>query len=227
MVLLAAPAAMADTVIDFETPEVDLVDPLELTTSINGVTFWLEDNGTLENAWLHEVDDPQTAFVDSDNPNAYVGVGDQFLGDTRGANRNPKYNLLMGFDTAVTSLSLDLYDYGDWLVSASDEAYLFVYSDAAWTNVIGFTSVAAGGSDATKNLALDSFGAAKSAALVFIDSRGSHNFSTGGEVVGDAFDGGWGVDNVTFSVVPEPATMSLLGLGVLGMAARHIRRKRS
>jgi hypothetical protein len=37
---------------------------------------------------------------------------------------------------------------------------------------------------------------------------------------------GAGIDGVMAGVVPEPATMTLFGLGLAGLAARTIRRKR-
>jgi hypothetical protein len=231
---------MADTIIDFEPPEAPDVtagnDPLNLTTPIDGVSFWVSLNtptGT-PYAWLHEAGAPQTAFVNDDVPSDWDAdkVG-QFIGDSDTTPDGPTIppatpvNLFMRFDTAITSLELDVYDWGDWMVQDGDTFYLYGYTDTGWTNLdTNYDSfVRSGSSDDTRYLSVDFDQAVKSAALVFI--------STGSDVVTnqtsdfDAFDGGWGVDNVTFSVVPEPATMSLLGLGVVGLAVRHVRRKRS
>jgi hypothetical protein len=231
--LLVCGMAAADQVISFD----DLTgtdDPFQLNNSVDGVSFWTQKDtpgqNDTPNAWVHTYNEPATAFDPLDIPNPNVDVG-KFLGDDRSSVPGAfiPVNFFMHFDTAITSLSLDLYDYGDYRVNSdgTDYAFLFGYTDDGWQNIDSqYTSLQAQGTE-TETMSVAFSAPVRSAALIFITN--DSDVKTGGYFTGDgdAFDNGWGVDNVTFSVVPEPATMSLLGLGVVGLAVRHVRRKRS
>lgn len=192
--------------IDFESGFVDQQALGAVNTGDNVVTFSV--NSLLGVAFIAEVGSPTTAFVPLDTPENTAISGDFFLTDeVAGPFFAREYNL--AFATPIESLFMHLYDFrGDGGAPVGSVATLTLYD--ALDVVVGvdtFTSVAG-----MPDGAISSLSALASSPAV----RAALTFSTG--------DVGTGIDNIRFQTVPEPSTLVLLGIGVVG-AGLVVRRR--
>jgi hypothetical protein len=107
-----------------------------------------------------------------------------------------------------------LYDFGDSLFSGPGGfATLQAYSDLAWSVPIGAA--------ATYTVPVGPFNDGNIQSL-FVNPGASIgsvrlSFSTGGATPGQ--DTGTGIDNITWTTIPEPGTVVLFGTGLLALAA--------
>jgi hypothetical protein len=115
------------------------------------------------------------------------------------------FDYFISFDRPVSSLSLNVYDFRkDSLAGIGDSVTLTVFSDA-FTTFAGSNSFIIpaaflpDGNVLTLAVPLP-FALIRSAAITF-----------------SAPDIGTGIDDITFTTVPEPWTAFLLGAGLLGM----------
>lgn len=197
-------------IIGFESGFSDL-DPVSAVVlpGENTVTFSVGSKGAGP-GYIAKVGGPQTAFAPNDTP---VGAraGQYFLTDEP---NGPKVALdyFMEFAVPVSHLSLQLYDFrGDGGAPVGSTVKLSLYSAAnVLVGVDSFTIPALLPEGNVVNLAVLPVAAASWASLTF-----------------DRGDIGTGIDNVTIRTVPEPATIVLGCLGVLGIfACRNRRRER-
>ena len=214
LVMLLGVNAGHATIVDFEG--FAALTPLGAVVASDGnvVTFSVAGNSPDGLAYVADVGNPMSAFVPADTPAAAV-AGTRFLTDEP-AGPNLINDYFMSFAKAVTDLSLDLFDFrADGGARVGDVATLTVFSDAGFTTAVGsdtFTVVAGLVDGNVENLSV----AAPSANIL----SASLVFSGNGDV-------GTGIDNVTFTTVPEPSSLlvwSLIGLSFAGVG-RWRRRK--
>lgn len=201
--LILAPPAFADT-IDFEAGFVDLQPVGVVNTATNTVTFGVGVAGPTSTGFIAAVGPPQTSFVPQDTPAGGAG-GSFFLTDeTNGPSASLNY--FLSFAQPVLNLSLDLFDYRvDGGPAIGDTATLNVFSDAARTMLVGTSTFTIPNPNPVDgNVANLSVQNPSSPILA-----ASLTFSTG--------DVGTGIDNITFSTVPEPGTVLLFGSGLAGL----------
>ncbi|HEU4770355.1 MAG TPA: PEP-CTERM sorting domain-containing protein [Pyrinomonadaceae bacterium] len=136
---------------------------------------------------------------------AEFGSGQMVFFGTRGLAIEAEQGVFMDFDVPVTSLSLWFGNdhFGD--TEAGDTAILRVFLDDVF---VGESTVLLN-RDSIINQQIVFSGA--------VFNRATFTFSTG-EVVKT-------VDNIEFTPVPEPATLALLGVGIVGLVARIRRQK--
>lgn len=153
---------------------------------------------------------PETAFAPNDSP-AGAAAGSRFLTDEVDGPTIGR-NYFMTFASAISGLSLQLYDFrvdGGPAIGAT--ATLSLYSDAAFTTLLASDVFTITGGEVDGNvvdLAVALGGLPALSAAV--------RFSTQ--------DIGTGIDNLSFTSVPEPGSLLLLGGGLAALAAR-LRRK--
>lgn len=144
-----------------------------------------------------------TGFVPNDTPFGGIG-GTRFLTDALNG-LTVAFDYFISFDQPVNSLSLNVYDFrADSLAGVGDTVTLTVFSDA-FTTFAGSNSfmIPVGfipdGNVVNLSVPLP-FALIRSAAITF-----------------SAADVGTGIDDITFTTVPEPWTAFLLGAGLLGI----------
>ena len=191
------------TTIDFED--------LAAGTDISGAGIDTGDNivtfSTGTNALIAQTGGRVQGFVASDTPNG-ADFGQRFLTDeTSFSDRRPRLDgegdYFMSFSKAIFSLSLDAADYRrDGGGRVGDVVSLQVFA-ADMMTLLGMDSYVITGREVdgyVHRFSVLSDGLIRYASLT----------SSGRDV-------GTGIDNVTFSTVPEPGTLGLLGLGLLAM----------
>ncbi len=118
---------------------------------------------------------------------------------------NPAFDLLFDFLVPVHAFGMDLLNYGGF--PATSQVTVFGSDDVTVLAVVGGLS----------------FPSAVTPLFFGYESGGGIGSVRVNQVVGF----GPVVDNVTFGAVPEPASVTLLSLGLAGIALRTWRRKRA
>jgi hypothetical protein len=154
---------------------------------------------------------PETAFVPDD---MRFGTDSNFLTD-EAAGPVALLDYFMNFSVGVPNLTLDVLDYrGDGGAGLGDFVTLQVFSSADWDplNLIGSASGApiVGGlpDGLVTTLSVLPGGSILSARVTFSTA-----------------DIGTGIDNVSWTAIPEPGTVVLFGSGLLALAA-FVRKRR-
>ena len=208
------PICAGADVIDFESGFSESQYVGIVTTTTNIVSFYSRaypPTNAYTNAQIAQVGSPQVAF-----PSAYgadtpigTGVGSFFLTD-----QNPQAaaeSYFIRFSSPVADISLDLYDFdnGSW------KAVLTAFSDINWTteNIVGATTpISTQGDGSVVNLSVNNPSSViYSASLTWI-----------GEGT-PSIDDETGIDNISFTTVPVPGALWLLGSGLIGIVG--IRKK--
>jgi len=199
--------AQAD-VIDFESGFSNQQSVSDVITATNTVTFSVGPARTP--AYIAQVGLPTTAFVLKDTPADTSVSGSFFLTDEYdGPSATLDYYL--SFATPVSNLSLNLYDYRalDGGPRVGDRAILTVYDqnhNVVGTDVFTINTILIPNGNVVLLSVQDPTAAIWLASLEF--SRG---------------DVGTGIDNITFTTVPLPPALLLMGAG-LGLLALRKRR---
>ena len=207
-------AEVGAVVIDFESlPVGALAGPVGVPG--NSVTFGV-GAGTAPPpsgpAYIADVGAPTTAFAPGDTPAAAV-AGRRFLTDEPNG-PNAALNYFMSFANPISDLSLHLYDYRvDGGPAAGDSATLTVY-DAAWSPVGSSTFVIPTINPVDGNVET----------LSVLSPTGDISFAT---VTFSTPDVGTGIDNITFSNVPDAShSLMLFGIALSGLVGvRRFARK--
>ena len=217
---LVAASARADR-IDFETGLAEDTGAPLIATPTNAVSFGVGTGSpTLGRAPLvARVGGRATGFAPADTPSE-GRVGSIFLTDEAGGTLNENghtpeaLDYFFSFENPIRDLSLDLIDYRlDGLTLLGDSATLTLYGGPNYTDPLASEvyQVPAGLPDGfVKSLSamLDETQEARSASLTF-QGRG---------------DVGTGIDNLTFSTVPEPSS-ALIALAIIAGAFGYRHRK--
>ena len=185
--------------VDFESGFVDLQPVPTVTTETNLMSVSLSNGGS---GFIAEVGGPVTAFEPNDDP---VGgtPGSYFLSD---GGANFSLDFFFVFDNPVQDLALELYDFE---LATGRFATLSVFSDFSFSDLVG-SDVTNGTNEQGGIIEMSVFGtqAIRSASLSF-----------------NVVDNGVGIDNISFTTVPEPSTLVFLGaLFSFGIASRKPRR---
>ena len=192
--------------IDFESGFSDRQAVTQVITPTNAVYFrsrvGRRDQSSL---FIAEVGLPTTAFVARDTPADLNVSGRYFLTDEPNGPwaRFPYY---MSFARPVQNLSLNLYDYridgGPWI---GDTVTLRVFDQG--NNLVGTDVYTIGLPNPVNGniILLSIMDPSAPIQSAFLD------FSGRGDV-------GTGIDNISFSTVPLPSSLLLMGFGLLGLA---------
>lgn len=200
---VAGPSSAVQFVIDFESGFADGQAVSNVLTPDNQVGFSVTGGGA---AFVTAVGNPRTAFVPNDTP---VGgsPGAFFLSDEAAGGQVAR-DYFLTFATPITDLALDLYDFEQ----SGRTATLTVFHDQAMTMPVGTDtnpgSLVDGG---VVNLSVPApSGEIAAASLTF-----------------DIGDKGTGIDNIAFTTIPEPSTLLLSVVGLVGLLRRRHRFGRS
>jgi hypothetical protein len=181
--------------------------------SVSGATTPTSAFGAVEG-------DPKTAFVNNDDGTDTIdgGGNGEFLTDEPTGQSVSRDYLFQISGLTILNFGLDLYDFGDSCCSgAGGTATLQAFSDANWSVPIGvadvYTIVGPFVDGNVQSLFVSPGSAIGSVRL---------SFSTGAGTPGQ--DTGTGVDNLSWTTIPEPGTVALFGTGLLALGA--IARKR-
>ena len=211
VLVLGIIAPVQADVIDFESGFSDMQAVTQIITPTNVVNFWVGLDQ--RPAYIAAVGLPTTAFVPKDTPVDISVSGNYFLTDEINGpwTKLPYY---MSFATPVQNLSLNLYDYravdggprlGDSVtLRVFDQAHNLVGTDVytiRWPNPVNGNIIW--------------LSVMNSSAPI---TSASIEFSVRGDV-------GTGIDNISFTTVPLPASLLLLGSGLLGLAGWRTFRK--
>lgn len=210
--VFAAGPAHAISTLDFESGFSDQEAVGTVIMADNILTFSVGD--TLDSrgpGYIAMVgDSPKTAFAPGDTPTDTGISGDFFLTDEELESESFTKNYYIEFDRAVSSLSLNVYDFrADGGPSIGDSVKLAVYSDSFATAVGTSTYTIPSPDAADGNIVY----LAVAGDLSILSA--SVTFSTG--------DTGTGIDNISFQTIPAPGAVLLasMGAGVVGWLRRR------
>ncbi len=208
------PICAGADVIDFETGFAEGNSVGTVITATNQVTFFSRaypPTNNYTNANIAEVGgDGPYAFrneqLDHDTPSG-AGAGSYFLTDRNSQSSAESY--FIRFSNPVADISLDLYDFDN----GNTQAVLTGYSDTIWSasaSVGTDTVLSSLGDGSVVNLSVtDPSTVIYSASLTWIN--------------GTTIDDETGIDNISFTTVPIPSAVWLLGSGLIGLVG--VRRK--
>jgi len=205
--LVAIPALA--TTIDFESYGPGI--PLGPVTTPDGnvVTFGVGLATPTLPAYTARIGDPVEAFVPADTPSLPALTGQMFLTDEY-PGPVEDYNYFITFAIPVTWLGLHIIDYrrdGDWPdapVLGSSRAILTVYSDPFFTTPVGqaiFTLPTMNPYDGN---------------VEWLEVTNPSGYILSAKLEFEGTDPGTAIDNITFTTVPEPVSMTLVGVGLAG-----------
>jgi len=177
-------------------------------TGDNNVSFFAKNRlGVSKKVFVVREGYPADAYVPGDEipsgPN-YDG-GHFFLTEDKNG-PSTRFDYFMNFEKGISDLSLAVYDYGAYGgPTANDPLTLFLY-DIDWNEVGSYTTTPGGNPSDIPDpnlilLSASTDSVAYHAAVIF--SKG---------------DVGTGIDNVRFTTVPEPGSVALLALGLVGLS---------
>ena len=180
-ILVVCPASTKADLIDFEDGFSDGDSVNTVITPTNMVTFSV-DGG--DSVYIVQVGTPQTAFASNDKPAS--GIGGKFFITDEPFGPKVMKSFIIHFDSPVSNLSLNLYDYRDDKVKPGDTATLSVFSDSDMTTLVGrnIHSVPSGAPDGyAAILSVSSYSALIQSARLNFSKR----------------DIGVGIDNIAFT----------------------------
>jgi hypothetical protein len=186
---------------------------VDFFVSVSGVTTPTAAFGAVEG-------DPKTAFVNNDEGSDSIdgGGNGEFVTDEPTGQSISRDYLFRISGLTILDFGLDLLDFGDSCCSADGgTATLQAFSDANWSVPIGAADVYTIAGPFVDGNVQSLF---VNPGLAIGSVRLS--FSTGALTPGQ--DTGTGIDNVTWTTIPEPGTVALFGTGLLALGA--IARKR-
>jgi hypothetical protein len=181
------------------------------------VSFFTAPTGSLvtSSAFAALQGAPKTAFTNGEEGDDTVdgSANGEFLTDEPAGNSISRDYLFRITGVNILDFGLDLYDFGDSPFSGPGGfATLQAYSDLGWTAPIGaaatYTVVGPFNDGNIQSLFVNPGAPIGSVRLTF---------STGGATPGQ--DTGTGVDNISWTTIPEPGTVVLFGTGLLALAA--------
>lgn len=181
------------------------------------VSFFTAPSGSLvtSSAFAAVQGAPKTAFTNDEEgvDTADGSANGEFLTDEPAGNSISRDYLFRITGVSILDFGLDLYDFGDSLFSGpGGVATLQAYSDLAWSVPIGaaatYTVVGPFNDGNIQSLFVNPGASIGSVRL---------SFSTGAATPGQ--DTGTGIDNITWTTIPEPGTVVLFGTGLLALAA--------
>jgi len=194
--------------IDFESGFVDqqqVVNPIALSYG-NTLTFGVGTSSLSQtDAYIAKAGGNTTAYVPNDQIPVAASGGEYFLTDEFDG-PSLALNYYMEFLNPVRDLSLDLYDSRmDGGAQNSNDPYVTVsvFSDTDYTDLISAVQLAPPDTRTDPNLLSFYFNG-----IVGIQSA---------SVVFGHTDVGTGIDNIRFTTVPEPTSISLLLFGLAGL----------
>jgi hypothetical protein len=191
------------------------------------VFFFTAPSGSLSTSSAYGADQgtPKTAFANNEEGDDTVdgSANGEFLTDEPQGNSIARDYLFAISGIPILDFGLDLYDFGDSLFSGTGgTATLQAFSDTGWTSPIG-----AAATYVVPDFSITPFddGNIQTLHVNPGTSIGSVrlSFSTGASTPGQ--DTGTGIDNITWSTIPEPGTVVLFGTGLLGLAAMARKRR--
>ena len=170
--------------------------PASVTKTVDSVTFTVSRlNGGI---WV---------FDGSGNSNANWGSRYVWMDPSDTPDK-----FVIDFDTELSSVGIDI---GDWNAD-EDDVFLQAFDGAGGTgNMVGSDTAFLAGSDDLRN--------GDYATLTTAPGSGIRSILVWGEGFGN--NNNVAIDNLEFEAVPEPATMTLLGLGALAALRKKKARK--
>jgi hypothetical protein len=215
--LIALSAALLVGGTAFAGPVLENFESEAADSNYSNASGWVEvylDSFGGATPYVAGVGAPTTSFLPLDYPHLPSFPGNKFLSDDDGRPLTERSNYYFMFKAPITSLKMDVYDFRrDGGAQIGDTIRLSVY-DSIGGSVIASDEYTIQGSNHQLGIELDGWTLVLDAGSFARTQYASLEFVNG---VGDV---GMGIDNLQFNVVPEPATLTLVGLGIAGIALR-------
>ena len=203
IVLSSIQVAAHAELIGFESGGYVEGDPVQTVyTLTNKIEFSITGGGL---PYIAKVGNPSFSFLPADTPTGgnpgefFLTDGDSYYG----------WDFYFEFESAITAMSLDIYDYMDGAAGPGSTATLVLFKDESMADILGYSvyTVPNGLPDgAVASVSANTLQGARAASLEF--SRP---------------DSGIGIDNIEITTVPAP---SALILGLIGIGATYLKTKK-